>query len=591
MTNPLAETLRPGHGHKEMSHVEFPLTAFLGDNGLAINFDPKVAGGLIHQGETPVGYVKSPFWRTKKNDPTVHSSDLKPLFIQPKNEITLLATETGGELEMFAWDPLKGDLAPILGPSSRITSKLTALNGNGFQEEEVLFESLDGDAKKIGYSAELAGGCIENNFHHSGDPIKNTLAMTRALKYLMQFTESEGWYLTPIAAIPHRPIEPGDTNQDPYVQRIAMEYMGWQNVRHYLGSSWQVHVEMMDLESALKAVNLYQYVSPLLYGLSSASPFVHGYTNPNLASIYRDDDASEARINDHETYEALDGNDWLSIRYACRWRGSPSGGLFVEPLPEISEDLFRLAEQGLNDNDHRSIYNIPSPARVAGHHRDRVRTDIGPNGTLEISNMDTFGGNVQKLAAVQEFTRALMWKLQYFAKADRLQELTDNYPDLFKYPVTPEVLRKAHLFSLDVAKHGMEAKIDAGGNRESTARNLFMQLLQFVNEPLTNELHSIAYTGLPKGITEELLKSAITPTETDYSAYEDNDGITSLAGFYKSGKGTLAYWLKRRAAELMQIRGLHEQEAIKDCMNNLGVSYHDYLRNLNGQDVVNLFQS
>ena len=31
-----------------------------------------------------------------------------------------------------------------------------------------------------------------------------------------------------------------------------MGYMGWENVRHFIGSSWQVHVEMINLEREMK---------------------------------------------------------------------------------------------------------------------------------------------------------------------------------------------------------------------------------------------------------------------------------------------------------------------------------------------------
>lgn len=579
------------HGHKDMTGGEFPFTSFLEQHHLTINFDPTREGGLIflifNEESLPVGYVRGPFWRGEENSPSITSADVRPLFIRPKERVESWRIESGGEFEMLVWDPRTSDLAPVLGKGSPIPSKLDQLNnGNEFQfhEEDPLFEELNPRAKEIGYSPEAATACIEINFHHAPNPQQRALAMTRALKYLMRFIEEEGWYMTPIAAIPHRPLTPQDINPHPYIQRIAMEYMGWENVRHFLGSSWQVHVEMLDLKSALTTINMYQLIAPLLSALSSASPFIHGETNPNLAKIYREDETSQMRLNDRETYEALNSTDWLSIRYPSRWRGSPSGGTFVKPLPENPEDFFRLAELGLKDNDPRSAQNIPSPARAAGHHRDRIRIDIGPNGTLEISNMDTFGGHVLKLAAVQEFTRVLIWKMQYFAKANRLPKLVHQYPNLFKYPITEEMLREAHLYSIQVAKQGMDA---------NNARSLFIQLLQFVKEPLVDRVNSISYHGLPPKIIEELMKSAEIPTDEDFSPYRDSDGITSITGFYQSGKGTLAHWLKQRAFELRQ-KGLgnHElsnHDIIVNCMNDLGTSYHLFLKKLNPQQVVDLF--
>ena len=94
--------------------------------------------------------------------------------------------------------------------------------------------------------------------------------------------EEQGWKLTPIAAFPHRPFEQSDMNQDDYVQRISHKYIKDHNIHHFLGSSFQVHVEMLDLESGLQAINMYQQVAPLLYAISLAGPFLHGQVNPNL---------------------------------------------------------------------------------------------------------------------------------------------------------------------------------------------------------------------------------------------------------------------------------------------------------------------
>lgn len=581
-----------GHGHKDMSGQIVDINQFqteLKEYDCRLNIDPSKEGGFIWaNGSGPVAYIRSPYWRTEVDDPNLRVTDIRPIFIQPKESIALEQIQTGAEFEMFVWDPENSDSAPIMGQGSLIPKWLEAHgNGNGFIEEDTIFPELNGEAKKIGFSDELIESCIELNFHHSANPEETAMSMARALKKLAQGVEEQGWLLIPTASLPDKPLKPENTNQNPYVQRIANGYMGWENVRHFIGSSWQVHVEMIDLESALKAINLYQQVSPLLYGLSLAGPFAHGQSNPNLKEIYSENDNNPQRINDSETYNALDSTDWLSIRYPARWRGSPSGGVFTEPAPENSQEFFSKAEAGLKDNNINSPLNIPSPARTMGHHRDRIRVDIKDHGTLEISNQDTYGGHVSKLAANQEFTRVLIWKLQVLAREGRLKEISQRYPELFIYPVTPESLRQTHLASIEVAKRGMDTQINSADGTTHPAWELFYKLMNFVNEPIFLPDEGIDYQGLPQGINRELYNSSLNPKDI-FTSYTDRQGITSARGFYDSGIGTLSNWMKKRVQDLMD-KGLSSEDAIKDAMGDLGRSYHQHLKEIDRQVIANLF--
>jgi len=586
--------LEDGHSHKDMGGIILDLdylrTVF-DQEGYRIYFDPSTEGGFVYTDgnePVPVAYFRSPYWREQIDDPNVRTTDIRPVFLSPKEIASLDQVQSGAELEMFVWNPETSDSAPVMGEVSPVPAWLKERsNGNGFVEEDTIFPGLDEKAKKIGFSAELINSCIELNFHHSADAVETATAMARALNTLAQGVEQQGWLLTPTSSLPHMPLQPKETSQDPYVHRIAMGYMGWENVQHFIGFSLQVHVEMIDLESSLKAINLYQLVSPLMSGISSAAPFAHGYTNPNLREIYMEDEESHTRLHDTETYNALDCNSWMSIRYPSRWRGSPSGGVFVEPAPENAQEYFVKAEAGLRDNHARSSENIPSPARAMGHHRDRIRIDIREHGTLEISNQDTFGGHILKLAANQEFTRVLIWKLQVLAREGRLEELSQEYPELFNYPVTPESLRQTHLASIEVAKHGMDTQINNADGTTYPARELFYKLMHFVNEPLTIPDEGIDYQGLPQGVNRELYNSSLNPEDV-FASYTDQQGITSARGFYESGVGTLSHWLKKRAQELMD-NGLSSEEAIKDTMGNLGKSYHQHLKEIDGQTIANLF--
>lgn len=576
--------------HKAMT--ESPVVKQLSQLG-EIRFDPAKEGGFVWspQSHLPTHFIRSPFWRAKENDTEVRENDVRPVYTQPKETVSLGGVETGGELEMYVWDPINGKEAPAMGAQSSMSATLDHAQANGtpFDHEETIFAELEDGNRKIGYSAELAESCIEMNFHHTPDTYQAALSMSRSLKTLAMAAEKEGWRLVPSSSFGHRPLEKGDVNQDSYVQRIAHDYMGWDNVKHFIGSSYQVHVEMLDLDSGLKAMNMYQHIAPLLYALSLAGPFADGKVEPNLKEIYIKDDKRQSRLEDGETYNAIDTGEWMSIRYASRWRGSPSGGSYEEPLPENAADFFALAEEGLRNNDPHSEKNIPSPARAAGHHRDRIRTDIGPNGTLEISNMDTFGGNVLKIAAVQEFTRILMWKMQLYAKAGAMGELNARFPHLFPPSTTVDTLRTAHLNSIEVAKRGVEADIMSADGSKQNVQQMLGELMSFVNEPMHDDTQDIHFDGLPKNIMAELVKSASVPNEEIFKTSTDVDGFTSVKGFYETGIGTLSHWLKQRAKELKAV-GMSDEEAIKNCMSDLGYSYHQFLSALNG-NIKELFRT
>ena len=138
----------------------------------------------------------------------------------------------------------------------------------------------------------------------------------------------------------------------------------------------------------------------------------------------------------------------------CQSVMRPVGEVHRRVVPSSShyllkaQDFYALAERGLRDDSPDSVYNIPSPARAAGHHRDRVRIDIVTHGTLEISNMDTFGGNVLKLAAVQEFTKSIDVETATVGKIRTNGRIIKQFPELFPPEVTKETLRTAHLNSI-----------------------------------------------------------------------------------------------------------------------------------------------
>jgi gamma-glutamyl:cysteine ligase YbdK (ATP-grasp superfamily) len=564
---------------------------FLALNNLEVAFSPDTQGGLITDKHGKhIAYVRSPYWRAEQGAPSLTRADIRPLHVYENPSLDHPNIQTGSEFEMYVWNPTSQDMAPIMSPSSPVPQTLIDLNGQGgfVFENDVLFQNLHPNKRKVGFSAELATGCMELNMPPSSNGVEAGLSLLGSMKTLSSVVDKQGWQLTPLASFPHRPIQKEDTHPHPYIQRIALDYMGWENGRHFTGSSFQVHVEMLSLEAALPAINLYQQISPLLYALSLSGPFINGETNPNLAAIYLEDETDPERQQDTNTYNALKHNNWHSVRYPSRWRGSPSGGVFQEPLPEQRHQFFSMVEAMLENDNPKSKQNIPNPGRAAGQHRDRIRVDIPPYGTLEISNMDTAGGNINKLIVIQELTKALIWKLQIYATAGKLQELCQQYPRLFYYPVSVKSLRNAHFASIEVAKNGLEANIPCPNGETVKADILLEELITFVNEPLIDAGLKIEYYGLPPEITKELQLSSSVPTSTDYELYRDDLGIVDLYGYYQTGIGTLSYWLKERAQNLVNL-GFSSEEAIKNCMDNLGAAFHKHLVQTTGTTIAQLF--
>ncbi len=532
-----------------------------------VNQNPFTEGGIIWNSQhNPVSYIKNPTWRANENG-TLSRNDIRPLYLTSKKEVELYQIESGSELELFAWNPSTQESQSVMGPYSQMPF--------------LLDEESRKSGFRLNYSTELMDSCIELNMNHSPLLRERASNMIQTLKKVSAIMTAQGWYIIPTATFPHRPIEKKDTHTHPYVQKMAMDYIKWENVRHFTGSSFQIHVEMLDLESAIKATNLYQQISPLLYALSLAGPFIHGECSPNLKQIYRPDDFS-SRIRDEITYRLLNHENWLSIRYLSRWRGSPGGGVFEEPLPENTEKFFARVEEGLKNTDINSPKNIPNPSRIAGHHRDRPRIDIPPHGTIEISNMDTCGAHPYKLIAIQEFTRVLIWKLQIYAQSEKLNELTKRYSELFQYPVTTKSLRNAHISSIEIAKKGVEAFIAGPNQKTYSAEYMVNKLIEFVNEPFDTGRMGVEFNGLPRSIIHEIQKSSKIPHESLYNQFTDKNRHTSTIGFYITGVGTLSHWLKKRASELIAC-GFSSQEVIKNCMNDLGYSYQRYLLSIENQ--------
>lgn len=556
--------------------------------------DVNTQGGLFLNKQTgqPVAWVKPPFWRSNKDSRAVTVKDICTIYPEPNPRMD--DVNTGSELELKAMD-LNGNPVPVMYPNSAVTAQLEHHNnvvrerrvGNGVDLDFVGEDGLDFLAdhqKKVGFSPELANFMIELNFDPGLDPIERNRRLLYALKKLSRVLEANRMLIQPDSMVGQRPLTQEDVNTHPYVRRIALDWMRWERVRHFVGTSLQTHVEMLDLESALEATNYYQFLTPILYALTLAGPFVDGRLDVDQQALYADIPDLSLNCIKAQTYAQMSRGISYSHRYVSRFFGSPSGGVMLEPLPTTTTAYWTKVEKLLESGE------VPTVGRAGGHHTDfRVRTDLPPHGTIEIACMDTTGAHVQKMVAIQELTKTIGWKLQLYAKHGKMPELQQKYPILFGQLPSCESYLVVHENSIRVAKNGPLTSLMGMDGKINTVEKLWAQMVAFVQEPMEidHPTNPIQYTGLPPFIIDELGKAFVDPA-TMYRSYADEQGFTSVTGFYETGYGTLSQWMIQRAQELMA-QGMNEQDAIRNCSLNLGLAYRDHLANLTPGDIETMY--
>lgn len=569
--------------HKEYGgrqHRPEVFSRWLRMNRYHIDFDIATQGGTIKNKQgRPVGWLRGPFWRSVKDSPRVTSKDIRRIF-NGKNPSNAMG-DTGSELELNI-KKYDGTLAPAMAVDGPIIADLTAHNHLDFVEEEDFDTELAQEEKYVGFSPELALSCVELNFSPGLNDMRRNRKILYALKKFISICEKNGCVVTPESVVSNKHLEVHDVNPHEYVQRIAFNWMGWEHVRHFVGSSFQTHVEMLDIESALKAVNVYQLVTPILYAGTLAGPFMGGSITPDLKKIYKNIPDIQTDNLKQTTYNALTPQSMHSFRYLGRFFGSPSGGVMRVPAPETQEEFWQTAEKQLMTQES------PTVGRVTGAHTDfRIRPDLGPYGTIELATCDTMGAHIKKLIAMQEFTRALGWKLQLFAKFGKMSKLAQKYPALFGANPSRETYTQVHENMLEVSKNGNQAVITAMDNTRYHVGNLWIQLAEFVNEPIIDEERGIDYKGLPSLIQKELANSFHNPTEL-FTKYYDENGITSIQGFYETGVGTLSQWMQESTRQL-HAKGREDEEIICYINKDLGKSFHQHVYQTHIEDIDHLY--
>lgn len=397
---------------------------YAGIKHLKLDFDPATQGGLMRdQTGNPIRQLRGPRWRGNNGDPLQNIRDFTRFYTDENP--SMMPGRTGAEFEFQVYDrqgnwvSATNDNDPIRRGLEHYNERVKKLNGNGitgFVEEASYAPGLAHNSY-IGWSPEWTSNMLELNFAPGIDARARNRRFLSGIKTLVRIVEENDAIVVPVSVIPNREIRRADITRQPYVQRIALDVVGEETMPHYNGTSFQTHVEMLDHESARKAINLFQLVSPVIYAGTLSGPFMAGQTNPDLHQRYKDVPGIDRDPLKMWALEHMPKGEHASYRVYGRVFGSPSGGPMREPLPENSEEFWDKAHNMLKSGE------IPTAVRVGGHHSDfRVRVDLPPHGTIEYAAMDTAGARVQKLIALQEFTRALGWKLQYLIKTGKMDE-------------------------------------------------------------------------------------------------------------------------------------------------------------------------
>lgn len=586
--------------HKEMEGFAYKnlVKRYTRIYGLVADFDPATQGGIISTFDAvPVRQVRPPRYRAIEDNPFQTKKDIAHIFTQGNPSMS--PGNTGAELELFVHNN-NGDMESVAEDGHPVRKRLQEhnenykngnANGNGNGVKYIESDGYDPKIadekdKYIGYSPELTKHMIELNFPPGKDHKRRNHIMLYGLRKLAMFTEESDARVTPLSIVPNKDISSSDINSHEYVQRMAFKILGEGRMKNFNGASFQTHTEIIDFEAALRATNKYQLITPIIYAGTVAGPYMAGKIEQDLIKRYEKVPGMEGSPEMQERLHELPKGRYQSYRYPSREFGSVSGGVMHEPLPEKERDYWDKANDLLKKQD------VPSVGRVSGHHTDfRVRPDLGPYGTIELAALDTSGGKIEKLVAIQEFTRALGWKLQYLELTGKMNDVQSHpkYKKLFGKQPSAESYKIVRKNAFTASKDGNEAVLEGMDGNIYSVSELWNILVDFVQEPVVDDKNGVNYVGLSKGIIKQLNDSYKNPAE-HFAFHKDENGITSLEGFYKSGVGTLSQWARRREDELRE-RGVGDQEIIKDFTVSTGRAFHAHIKGTTPEMLDSLYTS
>ncbi len=505
--------------NKEAHHKDYQDTSpvvTVPESHILANADPRFHGLVLQEPGSPLPYasVRPPAYRATLGDERVHQNDIvtlhtprlprKDLVIPSPTELTV-----GSEMEVLT-----------IG---------TEVRNNGHERIQPgwtadKLESLLGQ-QGIPTSPEVWKYMIEVNGAVSAlsDNRKDNLR-TIAQAMANASDQDENVSFLPLSSQPFI-ANPADVHPHPYVQRMVMDILTFKAVAD-LGASYQVHVQMPDLDSGLFATNALRRIPHLTMAMTLNGPFVQ-HRPSNL----------------------------LSTREQAR-RKMPTGGTLPE-LPDwpgcIDMSVQKL-KAGL----------VPSVPRALSQHRDlRLRPDITPNGTIEVAFSDNPAGLIDKLLMLQELFRLSAWRLYHAYQQD--EQLPTSLFDI-QSDDQIEWNKKA------VEKDGGAAKVTANlnGNRLVSVHDQNMRLLEWISGTdafIDNPQYPLST------LEQQMRNSLTTPAFTGPAS-------RSMETYYQTGIGTPGHYQQALYSYLHDTKNLSSTEAINRVLVDVSDSYGNYLKSV-----------
>lgn len=490
--------------------VEIPQAHILG------GADPKLHGLVLKRPneDMPYASVRHPFFRTIKNDPTTHEEDIVLLHAQKLDRAVVpksCALTVGSEMETFTLhEDVRRNGHEKIRPTWTGRGLNTRLNALGQHTSPEVWD----------YMLELNGVASSSTYQRAQDLLWMGAAMHQSV-------EADGGsvkYL-PVSSQPFV-SHPDDVNPHPYVRRMVLDYLTFEKTQD-LGTSYQIHIQMLDINSGIYTINALRRIPHLLMAMALNGPFVQ-----------------------HQD------SGLLSAREAARKRLGTGGNM--RELPEWEQLLRESVEKMKNEP-------TPSLIRAISQHEDfRLRADISSldpqtaGGTIEFMFLDNPGGNFSKMLMFQELFRLITWRL-YSAYA-----AGEPLPQVLFGPAAGALITEN---KSAVTSAGGKAMIFNGLGNPTTVQSQKDHLLRWIGDDPKFEDNPV-YPF--KDLGGEVDRSLRVP------AFNGLDS-RSMASFYDSGIGTPGHYQRALFDHSLQNSGISEAQAINIALIDYADSYQDYL--------------
>lgn len=537
--------------------------------------------------------------------PPIHSANE---FAQG-SELELYIIEASKKRHGEETNPRAGEMKSAMNPGDAIREDIGKFNrevaqkhrNRGYKKRtpyDDLYRELTPAEREIGASIEMLSGMVELNFAPSENHKKRNAHLLHTMKMLRKIIRNNGALISPVSTFPLRDVERSDVNKDGYIQRIVFEGLGWDTARYFKIMCLQTHTETIDMQSMLQTYNTLQLVKDIPYAITLSGPFMLGrvdQSSEGLQDYFKDVpqiNTDPLRMATYNRISSMKDGAWHSLRYPGRFFGSDGGGVPRKPLQEVPMDFWEETNELVREGIQ------PSPARTGGAHADRARVDLPPHRTIEDCTPDTAAARMQRVVAYNTLMFGLTAQIQGLHRSGNFDRVAAHYPALFGQTPSDASFNRSHFNLVSVAKDGNQASVVGMDGQSYTMAERWGQLKRFLQEPVVLQPgQGVFFKGLPDGIVNELDKAF---TQVDFgdplmakrfAKYRDGDGIISMDAYYDLGYGNASDYMIQRAHELMDVKGLSEEEAIRDTIINLGEAFDRHVARTDLSKLEGLFNT